>query len=179
MTLDEQLAQSTADWLVRIDSLGKATPDLKAILWFFGRSHLASAARDSLLDAAIGLESLLIPDPGESTYKFRLHGAALLSAVIQGDLDDDLKGIYDLRSRAAHGTARDRDFERLAPRSRQMLAQAIAAAIQLFEGGELAPDANGGDIAKAIKGLVKKRACRVGESSPNQALQADGAPRRR
>lgn len=174
LSLDEHVASRAADLLLRVKSLGTAAPELQSIVWFFGRSHVASTSRDSLLDAAVGLESLLIPDPGESTYKFRLHGAALLSAVVEGDIDDDLKRIYELRSRAAHGTKHDeQDFERLAPRCRQLLAQAIVAAIQLVENGELTPADTGGDIAKALRDLVRRRVCRAGEPS-NQLLQTDG-----
>ena len=176
LVLDERIARDTSTLLDQAQKLISVAPELKSILWFLGRSHTSATSRDSLLEAAIGLEALLVPDAGESTYKFRLHGAALLSSVIEEDVDGDLKRIYELRSKAAHGTAREEeDFERLAPRARYYLAKAIVATVQLTETGEYRLDETKGDLGKATKALVRRR-CLLPQPQPpsNPALNPTG-----
>ncbi len=174
--LDESVVREASKLLQRVDKLMSVAPELESIMWLLGRSHTSPTARDSLLEAAIGLESLLVPDPGESTYKFCLHGATLLSSRLEEEVDSDLKRIYELRSRAAHGTAREQqDFERLAPRARSLLAETIMADVELLESGELRPDETKGDLAKAAKALVKRRCLQVREVPPsNPALNPTG-----
>ena len=64
-----------------IDELQRSVedvPDLKAAaLWRLGRACSADLPRDQLVEAVIGMESLLVPGPGESTYRFELHGTAV------------------------------------------------------------------------------------------------------
>ena len=42
--------------------------ELDSVMFSFGRSCFASLPRDALLEAAIGLEMLLVPDAGDSTW---------------------------------------------------------------------------------------------------------------
>lgn len=156
--IDSAVAMQASVVARRALALVKDAPELDSVLWFLGRSLIAPTSRDSLLEAAIGLESLLVPDPGESTYKFCLHGTALLSAVLTEDPEKDLKAIYTLRSKAAHGADADaRKYDEMATRARFLLCKAILAAVQLTESGQLRPSETGGDLAKAARDMVKRR----------------------
>jgi hypothetical protein len=153
-----EYATRASELILRARKLMQWTSELAGILWFLGRAHNSATARDSLLEAAIGLESILVAHSGESTYKFRLHGSALLASAVNGDVDAELKRIYELRSRAAHGTDREEeDYRRLAPRARYLLAKAIVATIELSEAGELDLQEAKGDLGKATTSLVRKR----------------------
>ena len=77
------------------------------------------------------------------------------------NLEKELKEIYALRSKAAHGAAKDQSkFEENAPVARYLLAKTIQAVIDLEESGELKITDTKGDIGKAVKNLVRERAAR-------------------
>lgn len=138
-----------------LNDLGKAlnnAPELDIAMSYFGRSCNALLPRDILLDAAIGLEMLFVPDAGESTYKFRLHGTAILGS----DVYKELGKIYSRRSKAAHGDMRKgKILAEDASRARYLLAKAIWSIAVMTNSNEL--EAKDNSIAEAIRELVKKR----------------------
>src|SRR5207237_791197 len=107
------------------------------VLWHFGRSCVASLERDVLLEAVIGLDALLVPGSGESTYRFSLHGAVLIGAGTgRGtQVKAELQDLYNARSGAAHGDRRGANSK--ARRARQVLAQAIERTAALILDGKL------------------------------------------
>ena len=93
-----------------------------------GLSRLRMRAEDALLDAAIGLEALLLP--GVSTelgYRFRLHYALLGSAPSQRVKRwEKAKVVYEIRSKVAHGAAVGRkELSEAAEFSQAMLHECI------------------------------------------------------
>ncbi len=173
----------TPDVLGRLKSLSEAftkaeasTPELTQALWHLGRACNAALARDVLLDATIGLELLLVPDPGESTYKLSVHGLAILGSSVGNAVTGELVNIYRLRSEAAHGSPSiEEKFRKLAPRARQLLAKAIGAVVERINNGSLDVSSTRGDVGKAVKAFVLKT---IGEAVQN-AVAADGAAPRR
>jgi hypothetical protein len=161
-----QLTNETSKQITsRIDALRKAqksTAELDQAVWHFGRACNASLARDILMDSTIGLELLLVPDPGETTYKLSLHGLALLGGAEGDAVADELIEIYGLRSRAAHGSASSKSkFRHMAPRARQLLANAIWAIAVRINDGSLDVSITKGDIGKAVKAFVFRRLSRA------------------
>ena len=135
-----------------------ATGELEQAVWHFGRACTASMGRDVVLESTIGLEHLLVPDPGESTYKFCLHGLALLSRLEGDSVADDLGKIYGMRSKVAHGSSKsERELAEMAPRARRLLAQAIQAVAEGINSGTLDVSQTKGDIGKAVKTFVFAR----------------------
>jgi hypothetical protein len=133
-------------------------PELAQALWHFGRACNAALARDIVLDSTIGLELLLVPDPGESTYKLSVHGLAILGPTVGGGVSGELVEIYRLRSEAAHGSSTiERKFKELAPRARQLLAMALWAVAERINDGTLDVSATKGDVGKAVKAFVLKK----------------------
>lgn len=117
----------------------KQSTDLKQAFWYWGRSCLADIDRDIILDSIIGIEHLLVPSPGESRYRFGLHGSALLSNNPQEAREKakELRKTYDRRSKVAHGKREDRIQE--ANMSRNNLGAAIEKVIECFEVNLLNP----------------------------------------
>ena len=145
-----------------------AADDLAPAMWAFGRSCVASTPRDVLLEAAIGLERLLVSGPGETTYRFRLHGASILADEMNAF--KELGQIYALRSRAAHGGSPrvkggqsekkgERPVHSLAPRARFLLAKVIQAVVLMINNADLLVGDRG--VAAAIEDLVRHRASGV------------------
>src|SRR6185312_14951232 len=119
---------------------------------------VAPLARDIVLDSVIGLEMVLVPGPGESRYRFSLHGATLLRGKETGEhLFDTFQSLYTQRSGAAHGSS-DADYERVAVDARRYLANAIRAVLALVDMGALSVRKN--NIGKAIEAYVLERATR-------------------
>lgn len=129
----------------------KKGQDIMQAIWLFGRSCLAPLYRDVLLDSAIGLESLLVPGPSDSTYRFKLHGK-----IILGNNDervDDFKilgDIYRGRSKAVHGEDNIVKVRELAFSSREYLATAILNVSLLCQKGLLSPK----EIAEGLQDLI-------------------------
>jgi hypothetical protein len=159
---DDSTASQIRRELEGLHALAKHSSTVGEIIWALGRACTAQLSRDVLLEAAIGLERLLLPrGAGESTYKFRLHGLAVLTEADASKLDGDLKEIYGLRSRAAHGSGKDDDtFDVLGPRARNLLALALQQVAALFKSGELDVAATGGHIGEAVAALVRARVLR-------------------
>src|SRR5262249_37484574 len=130
-------------------------PELGQAIWHFGRACNAQLNRDIILESAIGLELLLVPDHGESTYKLSLHGLALLGDPVGKSVDQELVEIYNFRSRAPHGSANiERKSKDIAPRARQLLAKAIWAIVERINDGSLDVSSSKGDVGKAVKAFV-------------------------
>jgi hypothetical protein len=135
-----------------------ASGEIGSALWLLGRACNAFLPRDALLDAAIGLEMLLVPNPGEATYRFTLHGLALIEDERADQLESDLREIYSKRGKAAHGDPTEAGaFDRIAPRARLLLAKTINSVVRLMNSGELDTVATRGDIGEAVQRLVKKK----------------------
>ena len=159
MLLTAEATFRLPDILEHLEQARRLSAEIDSVLWLFGRACTAILPRDVLLDSAIGLEMLLVPNPGESRYRFMLHGLAIVDGEPANTLESDLKKIYDLRSKAAHGSSSDtHDFETFAPRAKLLLAKAIDGVLNLMRTGELDVATTGGDIAKSVENLVKSRA---------------------
>lgn len=119
-------------------------------LWHFGRSCLARLPRDQLLDAAIGLENLLICGHS-SGYRLQLYGAAVMATT--GDeaeaLAERLKDVWKSRGKVAHTSQKDVD---LAEEARHLLAKAVFSIMELVRDGELQPSQQ--NIPEEIQGRV-------------------------
>lgn len=151
-----------SDAVHQFQRAAQAVRGLERALWLFGRANNASLPRDSVLDAVIGLESLLVASPGETTYKFALHGTAVLTHYAD-DVHQELKRLYGLRSKAAHsGASEDFKFTENAPRARQLLAQALYRVAILINGNMLKfekPDASVGQaVEKWVRDIVIEHA---------------------
>lgn len=126
IALNEAAIETVQESLSSLAKARSSTRELDGILWLFGRCCNASLSRDVVLDAVIALEMMLVPTPGESRYRFGLHGAVLIEDESSDVLERDLKKLYALRSEAAHGAASsDKQFSEMAARSRVLLAKAI------------------------------------------------------
>lgn len=93
----------------RFESITRAAANhqgLKGAVWLWGRSATSLLSRDRLLDAVIGMESLLVPKGGSSTYKLGLHGAAALARSDEEakELFTNLRDLYRHRSSTVHDT---------------------------------------------------------------------------
>lgn len=154
-----------------------SVPGLSKAMWLFGRSCTASLARDSLLDAVIGLDSLLVSGGGEGRYRVALHGTALLA---DGDSDktyEHLQRMYDLRSRAAHSAAsEDTKFEEMAPVARSYLARIVHAIARLSNSGAIALRGPGDTIAHAVERWVRARLVDAATAEQNIACSTANAP---
>ena len=131
------------------------TAEVEQAMWHFGRACTAPMGRDAVLESTIGLEHLLVPDAGESRYKFCLHGLALLGRSEGDAVIKDLDEIYGLRSKAAHGSSKsERGMTEAAPRARRLLAQAIQVVTDGINSGALDVSKTKGDIGQAVKNFV-------------------------
>jgi len=138
-TLDNAAIQRCSDLVQQfrsaIDALQKPD-DLRQAPFHFGRACVAFLPRDVLLESVMGLEALLVPGVGDSKYRFRLHGAAMLSVESAcGEEHYRILGkIYDLRSTAAHGVSvEDRiELNEYSFKARQTLAKVINVIVHLF-----------------------------------------------
>jgi hypothetical protein len=128
----------------------RRSEDLHRALWHWGRACVAKLGRDRVLESAIGLEGLLVQSPGESTYKFALHGAALLSMnATEAEVKSvALRAVYRQRSAMAHGSGKKSHEEYSA---HSLLGEAIASVVALMNDGMLSTDKQ---IAKQIEGGV-------------------------
>lgn len=135
-----------------------SAPELDGALWLFGRSCNASLPRDVLLDAAVGLEMLLVPGPGEARYRFALHGMALIADEPADAVEADLRKIYTMRNAAAHGEWDETSAAAaIVPRSRMLLAKAVRAVVSLINAGHLDVRATKGDIGQAVEKFVRSK----------------------
>jgi len=135
--LDGSKADEVKWLLSKASTMRQRSPDLRQVFFYWGRSALAKLDRDRLLDAVIGLEGLLVPNQGESRYRFSLHGTALLARFADSveACNTELKNIYGKRSSLAHGNPGEGVAE--ASRALQLLGKAIEAILQLSDSGML------------------------------------------
>lgn len=151
-------------------ALGLA-PGLSKAMWLFGRACTTSLARDSLLDAVIGLDSLLVPGGGEGRYRVALHGAALLGDSDPDQTHENLQKIYDLRSRAAHSAAFEGEkFQEMAPIARSYLARVIYAIAALLNCGAIQLKESKDTIANAVERWVRARVTDAARGALNIAF---------
>ena len=131
-------------------------PDIKFAVWRFGRACTADVSQDQVVEAVIGMESLLVPNPGESTYRFSLHGAAMLCEREEdpGQLVKSLRDLYSQRSGGVHGRSRAEKLDGQANEAVIKLAHLIRNIIAMQISGELSAD---GKIAKSIEQFVLRR----------------------
>jgi hypothetical protein len=132
----------------------EASRRLRNAIWLFGRACTAVLARDVLLDAVVGLDSLLAGG-SESKYRVALHGTALLSTDDSEATFGRLKEMYNLRSSAAHSAGPSRgEINTLAPVARGDLAGVIGAIIHLLNAKKIVLDSND-SIANGVEGWVR------------------------
>jgi len=98
-------------------------------------------ARDSIVDAVIGLESMLLVEAGnekqrgEMRFRFALNYAALFAVAERKDAFYTARDLYDIRSLIAHGgepkqkekiNAKEMTLHEIAPLARSVLRQTLA-----------------------------------------------------
>ena len=110
----------------------KFDADIYDAVWMFGRASLAAHPRDSLLEAAIGIERIVVGGSGENARRFRTHGAALLG---DATLEGRLKALYNSRSKVAHEGNAKSDLSDAASEARHLLARCIDRAVAWTEFG--------------------------------------------
>ncbi len=159
---DEDLVQaSEALRALQQVTQGAVSKRLHNAIWLFGRACTATLARDSLLDAVVGLDSLLGAG-SESRYRVSLHGATLL-ADSNSNIEEafsNLHDMYGLRSGAAHSAgSEESQFTDLDTLSRQYLARVIDKIVRLInskavvvKSGEQIPRA----LERWIRGLLAR-----------------------
>lgn len=130
---------------------------LDKALWHFGRSCTSSIQRDILLEAVIGIDSIVSSDSRDSFYRFCLHGSALLKANdsrIDATIYEELKQIYGRRSSAAHGTGPIANKQSdLHEKARLYLSKMIESVLILNENKTLSIDKDN-EVAKAVQVFV-------------------------
>ncbi|NQW23680.1 MAG: hypothetical protein HQ475_09585 [SAR202 cluster bacterium] len=104
---------------IREISEGSELQYLKLPLRRLRSASSRSNNEDHIVDFVVGMESLLTDDTEslESTFRFRLRGASLLSSAhgTAREKIDLMNKIYDLRSRVVHGNAMDAEVKAMAP----------------------------------------------------------------
>ncbi|MDB4931000.1 MAG: uncharacterized protein JWM10_3484 [Myxococcaceae bacterium] len=166
--IDEEAFGKCKSLVTRFRAVEKTTNDVSMALWHFGRACTAHLERDVLLEAAIGLELLVASGPGENSYRFRLHGASLLTepGTSGTEVHEKLKKIYEQRSKAAHGNAKG-GASPLARDARRLLARAIYAVITLVETKQL--DVSKGVAAGVQQLVLRKATVAIQEIPPHEA----------
>jgi hypothetical protein len=158
VSLDGRTIAECRMLLERFRGVAANIPKLQDVVWHFGRACVAPLARDIVLDSVIGLEMMLVSGPGESRYRFSLHGATLLRGRRNRvELYEAFQNLYTQRSGAAHG-ASESDYDRVAADARRYLAATIRAVISLVESGQLAVTKS--NIGKAVERYVLEQATR-------------------
>ena len=129
--------------------------DIKDAIWHFGRACLTPLPRDILLESVIGLDGLLVPGGGDSSYRFKLHGAVLLSNDNEKTLAlyKKLGIIYKMRSGAAHGESKGESLEN-ARDARMYLSRAIFKISELCDKGKLPCKEKGITLATSLQRLI-------------------------
>lgn len=166
-----KVAMNDLSTLLQSQISEKSKEDFYQALWHFGRSCVSTLDRDILLEAAIGLDRLLVPGGGDSKYRFCLHGAAILSSVKKDDIDfyGALESIYKSRSSAAHGgtSADEKKIKEQARMSRKLLADIILAIICLAKDQKIDLNREGNEkkwnISKAIQKYVIQSVTKIPE----------------
>lgn len=135
----------------------KFEADVYDAIWMLGRSSLAPHPRDALLEAAIGLERILVGGSGENARRFRTHGAVLLGDVT---FEGKLKSLYNSRSKVAHeGTAKT-DLSDSASEARLLLAKCIERVAAWVEAGLIDSAPHGkSKVSVAIEEYLLKKMC--------------------
>ncbi len=140
----------------------KESKDLAAAMYFYGRGCVADLPRDRLVEAVIGMERLLASS-GENTYKFGLHGAALLadSGDSAAEISAKLRKLYKERSKAVHGS--EEKEQNMADQALLLLGRLMSRLLVLIEEGKIKQKNN---IAKQLETLILKQSLLCPQSSP-------------
>ncbi len=95
----------------KIEAHAKAFEGIHSTLEMAGQRLVDSARRtklrDTIVDAVIGLESILLANTGDKTelrFRFSLHYALLFGKEERKDAFHTARDLYDLRSTIAHGS---------------------------------------------------------------------------
>ncbi len=108
--------------------------DVKNAFWFWSRSTVAALNRDALVEAVVGLESLLIGKGTELNHRFKLYGTAILAAS-ESEVEEVAKKLGDLyaaRSSSVHGEKKEKQIQEVTE-ARYYLSKAILKVIDLCE----------------------------------------------
>jgi hypothetical protein len=128
--------------------------ELAYALWHFGRACLAGLPGDGILEAAMGLDSLLTSS-GDAGYRFKLHGAVMLAGPESDpeELARRFSSLWNLRSRLAHGQyldVADDDWDG----ARKLLAQTIKAVVTKMGSGTLLSSRRDFSLSGAVERYV-------------------------
>ena len=152
INMDVSKCRSAEKLLALLKRALELFPDLQDVLWLFDRATLEVLPRNILLESAIGLERLLVPDSGESTRRFKTYGAALLASVDTVEASKKLKNIYTQRSKAAHGGDKNpKMYDELAVIARAYLSETIASVVRLVVSLKIKPEKAGDRVNVAIE----------------------------
>lgn len=154
--LTQDSLRLTRELISKALSYREKSSDIGQAFWHWGRACSANLDRDRLLESVIGLERILVAYPGESRYRFGLHGTALLTK----DSDDakskakELRRLYDKRSSAAHGSGGRTDRVKEADLAHKALGDSISSVLELFDRDFLKPEKKEGSLALQIEQWV-------------------------
>ena len=156
MHIDADAAVRAKQLLAALAAAERRFSDLESALWLLDRSILAELSRDVLLDAAIGLERILVPESGENTRRFKQYGAALMG---DSALVGVLGKIYQERSTVAHhGIPSNKDkIDMYAPLARRYLAKCIERVTAWVAAGYLGGGSS--KLNKAIEDYLVDKMC--------------------
>ena len=142
--------------VARAQHASASVADIADGFWYWSRCCLAALPRDALLEAIVGMEHLLVPDPGESRYRFGLHGAAVLAASYDEAIQIamELKRLYNKRSKIAHGN-RDQQIHD-AGHALRLFSRLMEAIIEFIE-SRLGDIVGPSRVAVEIENEVLKR----------------------
>lgn len=129
-------------------------------LWHFGRACNTSLDRDSLLEAAIGIDAILVDSASDSVYRFWLHAGAILSEALPQTENEKYfriaKELYDNRSKLAHGKKTKKLELTHADNARKLLSDILMAVYILDKDGRL-PKISQGSLPKRIERFVVEK----------------------
>ncbi len=154
---DDEVLEQLRGHVEAIEQSVENSQELRSALWRFGRACSTDLPQDQLVEAVVGMESLLLPNAGESTYRFGLHGVVLLYSLADDgtQLYKQLQGLYRQRSAGVHGAGRRASIERDVDKAVVHFAHLIRKIMALHAEDKL-PHAD--SIAKSIERLVLLRA---------------------
>ncbi len=140
----------------------RESEDLRAAMYFYGRSCVADLPRDSLVEAVIGMERLLVTR-GAISHKFRSYGAAVLadSSASVVAISQQLKKLYRERSESVHGS--DTEEQELADEALFLLGRLMSRLLTMIGEGKIDQKEK---IAKQLEALILKQSLLCPQSSP-------------
>lgn len=151
--LDDQSVERLRRMLSEIGVAAEKLRELEGAVERFGRACSADLAPDKLLEAVVGLESLLVSGASEASYRFSINAATLLAGDNENvqELFPRYREMYNARSGLAHGEQRDLDYELLSGKAIVSLARAVGIISTLHGEGKLREEKS---VAKSVEQLV-------------------------